>query len=90
MFYMSFQVTEPDVDPGDVDGDFIAHGELVQPGGHRPVLSELVDAALHGLTLLAKLRVAPGWPAAVGSLLTPVSGLVLLSGMVALIPRRRR
>jgi hypothetical protein len=59
MFYMSFQVTEPDVDRGDVDGDFVAHGELVEPGGHRPVLFELVAAALHGMTLLVKLRVAP-------------------------------
>jgi hypothetical protein len=49
---MSFQVTEPDVDRGDVDGDFVAHGELVEPGGQRPVLCELVDAALHGMTLL--------------------------------------
>jgi hypothetical protein len=57
---------------------FVAHGELVEPGGHRPVLFELVDAALHGMTLLVKLRVAPGWPAAVGSLLTPVGGLVVL------------
>jgi hypothetical protein len=39
---MSFQVTEPDFDGGDVDGDFVAHGELVEPGGHRPVLFELV------------------------------------------------
>ena len=37
---------------GVVDGDFVAHVELVEPGGHRPVRFELVDAALHGMTLL--------------------------------------
>ena len=54
---MSFQVTEPDVDRRDVDGDFVAHGELVELGGHRPVLFELVDARTP--------RVGPdgrGWP----------------------------
>jgi len=87
---MSFQVTEPDVGRRDVDGDFVAHGELVELGGRRPVLFELVDAAIHGMTLFVKPRVAPRWPAAVGSLLTPVDGMVVLSGMVALIPRRPR
>jgi hypothetical protein len=54
---MSSQVTGPDVDRRDVDGDFVAHGELVELGGHRPVLFELVDARTP--------RVGPdgrGWP----------------------------
>jgi hypothetical protein len=54
VFYMSFRVTEPDVDRRDVDGDFVAHGEIVELGGYRPVLFELVDAALHGMTLCLK------------------------------------
>ena len=42
------------VDGGDGEGGFVAHGEFVVPGGHGAMLFELVDAALHGMTLCLK------------------------------------
>ena len=75
---------------GVVDGDFVAHVELVEPGGHRPVRFELVDAAAPRHDAAVKRRVAPGWPAAVGSFLRRLATWWSFSGMLALIPRRRR
>jgi hypothetical protein len=45
----------------------VAHGEVVEPGGDGAVAFELVDAALHGVTLFVGLGVEGGWSAAGGT-----------------------
>src|SRR5437763_11582747 len=75
---VSFQAAEPDVDRGDVDGGFVAHGQLVESGGHGAVLLEQVDAALDGVALLVRFLVEGGRSAALGTALAPVGGLVVL------------
>jgi hypothetical protein len=43
-------VAEPDVDRGDLDGGFVADGELLVANGDGTVLLEQVDAALDGVS----------------------------------------
>jgi hypothetical protein len=69
-------VAEPFVDGGDVDGGFVADGQLVVAGGDRPVALEPVDAAFDGVTLLVDRGVERGIRSA-------------CSGMVAAMPWRR-
>jgi hypothetical protein len=54
------------------------------------VLLEQVDAALHGVTQLARLLVERGRPATLGAELATVGGLIFLTGMMQRIRRRRR
>jgi hypothetical protein len=67
---------EPFVDGSDVDGGFVADGQLVIPGGDGPVAFEAVDAAFNGVALLVQLGVEGGWPAARAALVPAVAGLV--------------
>ena len=53
-------------------------GELVVPGGHRPVPLEPVDPALHRVAQLVRRRVERRWPAALAAPGPPVGGLVVL------------
>lgn len=48
---MSF---EPVVDPGDVDGGLVAHGELVVADGQGSVVLEVTEAAFHGAAVLVR------------------------------------
>jgi hypothetical protein len=57
-----------------MDGGFVAHGEVVEAGGHGAVLFELVDTALHGVTPPVHLLVERRWPPALRAQLAPVRG----------------
>jgi hypothetical protein len=66
--------------------------ELAFVGAHgeRAERLELVEGPLDGVALLVGLRVERRWSPAGGSLVARVFCWSLFSGMVALIPRRRR
>src|SRR6185369_10594513 len=81
---------EPFVDGGDVDGGFVADGELVVASGHGAVAFEAVDPALHRMTLLVDLGVEGRWPTALRPLGLRCASWSVLLGIVALIPRLRR
>ena len=55
---MSF---EPVVDPGDVDGGLVAHGELVVAGGQGSVVLDVTEAAFHGVTVFVRHGVEGRW-----------------------------
>ena len=63
---------------GDVDGGFVADGELVEAGGDGPVAFEPVDAALDRVPLLVDLTVEGGRPAALAALVLAVADPVRL------------
>ncbi len=54
-------MSEPLVDRGDVDGGFVADGELVGAGGHRTVAFEPVAATLHAMALLVGTGIECRW-----------------------------
>jgi hypothetical protein len=56
--------SEPFADGGDVEGGFVADGELVVPGGDGAVALEPADGALDGVPLLVLLLVEGPGPAA--------------------------
>jgi hypothetical protein len=59
-------------------------------GGHCSVLLELVDATFHGMPPLVDLQVERRWAAALGAAFASVAAGSSLTGMVHLVPRRRR
>jgi hypothetical protein len=67
---------EPFVDRGDVNGGFVADGQLVVAGGDGAVALEPADAALHGVACFVQLRVEGGRPSAGAALGLPVADLV--------------
>lgn len=70
---------QPLVDGGELGGGLVATISLSKRGGHCPVALEAVDVALHRVTLLVEARVQGWWPAAFGSLGSPVCALVGLA-----------
>lgn len=82
--------SEPFVDRGDMDGGFVAHGELVVASGHRPLTFEPVDATFHRVALLVVLGVEGWWTVTLRPLALRCASWSILLGMVARIPRRRR
>jgi hypothetical protein len=55
VFYMSFQVTEPDV-RGDVDGDFVAYGEHVESVCSTHPHREWILVGPSGVSLVSQKR----------------------------------
>jgi len=67
---------EPLVDGGDVEGGFVADGELVVSGGDGAVALEPADPAFHGVAGLVQFRVEAGRPATGAALVLAVADLV--------------
>ena len=83
-------VAEPDPDRGDVDGSAPDEVAFVVPGGHGTVLAELAEGPLDDVALLVGGGVEGGRPAARLPRRSRLRTWSAGSGMVALIPRRRR
>jgi hypothetical protein len=75
-------VSKPVVDDGDLEGGFVADGELVVPGGHGTVPFEPVDAALDGVALPVVKRAERGRPA------TPAAPVLAVTDLVGLLRNR--
>lgn len=80
-------MSEPFVDG---DGGVVVDGKLVVPGGDGAVAFESVDGAFNCVALLVDLCVEGGRPAAWAASVLAVADLVVGSGIVQHIPRRRR
>ena len=73
-------VWEPFVDDCDVDGGFVADGELLVAGGDGAVALEAVDAAFDGVALFVVFGIEGGRAAAVPAFARAVADLVGLVG----------
>ena len=86
----AFAGQEPFADRCDRDGCLAAGGELAEAGGYAAVTPEAADAAFHGVALLAEPGAGAGGRPPLRPGLRRLAAWSALTGMVALIPRRRR